>query len=167
MLIVEDGTGKSDANTYVSADAFVSYASLRGVTVTAESSSAALIKAADYLETCVTGDWIGEQTTATQSLSWPRSTRDIYTREVTDLGVPRKLVQAQCLLALTVINGTDIMPVRTASAAVTKEVVGPITMEYADTSTTYGLLPDIAGLDKLLEGLLTDNGFGPLHGVRV
>lgn len=75
-LEIEDGTGNPIANSYATADEFVSFHIDRGNTVLAEADTdqieAALVKAADYLQQKFRLLWNGSRTYADQRLDWPR-----------------------------------------------------------------------------------------------
>ncbi|HWH74773.1 MAG TPA: DnaT-like ssDNA-binding protein, partial [Methylibium sp.] len=75
-LEVEDGTAKSDAESYVSVAEASAYHSLRGNTLWATMSEgemeAALRRATDYLVQTYRDQWAGYRATTTQALDWPR-----------------------------------------------------------------------------------------------
>lgn len=75
-LIVEDGTARADAESYISAADATTYHAARGNTAwTALSLSAkeqALRKATDYMVQVYSLQWAGIRHTTTQALDWPR-----------------------------------------------------------------------------------------------
>lgn len=75
-LIVEDGTGKADAESYASVADADAYLAKRGNTTWADLDQgvkeAALVKASDYLTATYTLRWSGVRKTTTQALDWPR-----------------------------------------------------------------------------------------------
>jgi hypothetical protein len=72
VIVVEDGTQIVNANSYVSIADMVSYALNRGVVLTADDATAAmLIQATDYLEAQALL-YQGYPSTDTQALQWPR-----------------------------------------------------------------------------------------------
>lgn len=76
-LIVEDGTGRADAESYISVADADSYFELRGYTTWATMSEAekeaALRRGTDYMLQAYRVSWKGTRTTATQALDWPRA----------------------------------------------------------------------------------------------
>lgn len=136
-FVVEDGTGLTDANSYVEVDYADEYHSDRGNTAwtgTDAVKQSALVKATDYIEQAYAGRWIGDALTDDQSLSWPRDAE----------GVPDKLAQAVCLLALEALAGTSLNP--TQGRAVKREKVDVIEVEYMDGAKAGSTRPAIDGL---------------------
>ena len=83
-LIVEDGTGKSDAESFISVADADTYHSNRGNTDWASLLTAAkeqnLRKATDYICQVYRMKWAGTRVNGTQALDWPRAyvLRDDY-----------------------------------------------------------------------------------------
>ena len=75
-LVVEDGTGKSNANSYLSVADADTYQSNRSNATWAALSTAdkevALIKATDWIEASFKVRWLGYRINNSMSLSWPR-----------------------------------------------------------------------------------------------
>jgi hypothetical protein len=73
-LVVEDGTGLSTANSYISLADAATYHALRSNTLWADSTESdqvsALVRATDYLDYRWT--WVGRRVGTTQRLDWPR-----------------------------------------------------------------------------------------------
>ena len=153
VIIVEDGTAKSDSNSYVSVADAVLYATNRGVEfpTTDDEVAAMLIQAMDYLEAQACR-YQGERTTTTQALEWPRSGVYINCEEFPDNVIPRQLVAAQCQLAMAVHAGFSLLPNTTAQSFIIREKVGPIETEYADP-VSVGMSPSFAAVDALLAPL--------------
>lgn len=80
-LIVEDGTGKADADSYISVSDAASYHTKRGNTAWADISAAQqehyLRRATDYMLQYHRGQWKGSRYTTTQALDWPRAYVDV------------------------------------------------------------------------------------------
>jgi len=128
---VADGTGLSDATSYVSevfADDFL------GSTWAPDSASkqAALMEATQYADLRWGKHLMGRPLNAEQVLEFPRvAIRDRYGRRV--LGVPADLMKGVCLYAKQSIAGTlyPVPPAGNAKDIKKKKVtVGPITTEY-------------------------------------
>lgn len=168
-IVVEDGTGKDDANSYVSVSEFISYAAQQGVDLDeSDSTSVLLIKAMKFLET---KKFKGKRTTLTQALNWPRKDAYIYCEDpevvfANDV-IPTNIKKAEMELALLVENGVDLMPTTTALDLIVSEKIGPITTEYANPGE-YGLsyAPQLPLIDSLLSCMIYTGGAGQFRTVR-
>lgn len=164
MLIVEDGTGIADANSYVSLDDYRSYAEQRAVVLPVDDSAteAQLIQAMDYLEI---QPWSGMPTYDGQSLSWPRMEVYIGSNEIAEDVIPGKIKFAQMQLAIQVNAGVDLMPTVTSTGIIKSEKVGPLQTDY-DT-TLVGTQPYFSSISALLKPYLNPvAGFGQFKAVR-
>lgn len=136
MLTVEDGTGLSNADSYVSVADADAYHEARGNTVWAtlalERKEQLLRIASDYITYIFGPSFIGVRYKATQSLAWPRYSSTDYT--LFELGVPREIKEATAELAL-VANSTSLMPNQTTMRKKSVKV-GPIAVEYDASSWT-------------------------------
>jgi hypothetical protein len=113
-VIVEDGTGKADANSYASEAEADAYIAARGDpawgALQASEKSAALIRATDYMRGYM-HIWKGVRAVSTQALDWPR--RYVYDFDGT-------------LLAENVLP----LPVKTACIELAhRAAAGPLTIE--------------------------------------
>lgn len=164
-LIVEDGSGVANANSYVSVAEYRAYATPRGVSLPASDSEVEtqLILAMDYLEVQC---WRGIATYDDQSLAMPREQIYISGSLIADDVIPNKIKFAQMQLALQVNNGVDLMPtvVGGASGAVIREKVGPLETEYA--SSNVGTQPYFKSINALLGPYLCSPGFGQFRATR-
>lgn len=153
-LIVEDGTGKADAESYISVSDAASYLSDRGYSAFAALATdalkeAALRKATDYMEQAYRTRWKGTRVTATQALSWPRlyvEREDYYVTFATPPQnidgtyyypgdeVPVEVKNACALLALKSIDG-DLNADLTQG--VKREKVDVLEVEYDSASPQY------------------------------
>jgi len=161
-IVVEDGTGLADAETYVSVDDCKAYLNARGKTafgLLAEGvQEAALRNAADYLDAKYGPRLQGYRLLVTQALYWPREcvSYDNVTWDPAPLPVP--LVRACCEAAALASAGTDLFEPLDRGGQVTEklEIVGPITERTkwagsAPVGTTY------PAIDRLM-GPLCDSG---------
>jgi hypothetical protein len=137
-LIVEDGTGKADAESYISVADATTYHAARGNADWANAASdavreQALRKATDFMTQRYQLRWAGYKLTITQALDWPRS----YVKrpgiwpsyyERSDV-VPVEVQRACAELALRVVQGTTLAP--DLQPQVESEQVGPIKTTYA------------------------------------
>jgi len=110
-LIIEDGTGIEDANSYVTLAEFIDFASLRGVTLPVEASDQEilLIKASDYL-LMFEGDYQGKRKSSTQALSFPRLGLIINCDPYADDKIPQAVKNAQMQAGLEASKGVDLSP---------------------------------------------------------
>jgi hypothetical protein len=135
-LIVEDGTGVENANSYATVGEADAYYALRGesdwagVTADADDKAAALIKAADYLN--AVPPWLGVSISSSQTMVLP-------TTEVGE--VPYAVKQAQLILAKEAALGDlSISPLGDVQVLKIREKlegVGEVETEYADQSSSY------------------------------
>lgn len=184
-LIVEDGTGRPDANSYASvaaADAW-NASQLDGASwdmLDVSDKERALITATDVIDSSL--DWDGEPAEAFQALQWPRvGARDRGNRPIDRAALPRALPQATAelarVLADRVAAGQSATAVASsAETAVRKVVLGEIEIEMADgaasssasaaaAAAAQALLPKAVALK--LRGLGTlRSGFGSARLVR-
>jgi hypothetical protein len=134
-LILEDGTGLSNAESYASVAEANTYFTNRNITAwtgTDAVKEAALRKATDYLD--ATYSWAGSGILVdTQALGFPRL--DLYDSEGRDISstVPKKLKNATCELALASLSG-DLLKNKENSNFVKREKVGSIEVEYRDNA---------------------------------
>jgi hypothetical protein len=164
-LIVEDGTGKSDAESYISVADATAYHLARGNAAWAAVASDTvreqlLRKATDYMEATYRERWAGYRKTSTQSLSWPRYevpirdsvTSGVYTAYYANDEVPTIVARACADLALRAIDGDLAADL---DVPVTSETVGPISVTYAEgarQTTTY------RAVDAMLSPFLASAG---------
>jgi len=140
MFIVEDGTGLPDANSYVSvaeADAFHADRNNAAWTGADAVKQAALVKATDYVSQKYDTRWKDMPDTDEQGLYWPVTCID---------GIPARLKQAVCLLALEALSA-ELNP--TQGRAVKREKVDVIEIEYMDNALPGNNRPAIDGLLKV------------------
>lgn len=149
-FIVEDGTGKSDALSYVSTAEADDYHAHRGnvtwAVLTNGQKKAALVKATDYIGQMYRKRWKGVRYSTTQSLNWPRSFVEIDDYNYTDISyytvigglyyypsntVPNEVKYATCELALRSLSG-DLASDLTQ--AVKREKVDVLEVEYSEYS---------------------------------
>lgn len=130
-MVVENGTGVANANTYVSREDFLAYALARGIEIADDDPADVLLtKAMDYLNGLT---WKGQLAVAFQPLPWPRQFVFIGADEFPEHTVPPDVVSAQCVLAMQVNAGFDIAPTYDVSGGlVIDETVGPITTKFSD-----------------------------------
>lgn len=146
-LIVEDGSGVENANTYIDEAYLTTYASDRGLSVptTTQAQQQAIIAAMDYL-TYFTDQWAGTRTADAQALPWPRESVYIDNVEQASDAIPEDLKKAQAQLVVEKNRGTLLFPEPLQSATeglVIENTVGPLTKKFAFTGkgTANPLVP--------------------------
>lgn len=140
-LIIEDGTGKPDADSYSTAAELVSYAARYGVTIPADpvAQEALLRRAALAMDGM---KWKGCRAHGDQALAWPRRGVNIDGENKPSDYIPARIQYGQMALAGE-IHTDDIDPPATRKGAIIRErVEGAVDTEYAAISNTSGkLLP--------------------------
>lgn len=157
-LIVEDGTGKSDADALISLAEANEYHTSRGNTAwdDVEDQDACIRKATDYMGQVYRSRWQGSRVSATQALDWPRNY--VYLEPVATI-VPISLFEYSNMVPadsvpVPVQNACAELALRAASASllgdlsqgVIREKVGVIEVEYDRASPQRARYPAIDGM---------------------
>lgn len=150
-LIVEDGTGLSNANSYAArADADAYFALRNDTTWSAASTTArdaALVEATSYLD--LVYPWSGTILTHAQALGWPRLwVTDDEGRAIT--GVPAGVVEATYVLARVALD-QDLLPALPRGGMITEERLDSLEVSYAAGAPLGVVHPRV---DALLRGLV-------------
>ncbi len=107
-FIVEDGTGLTDSNSYVSVQEYRDYFANRGIDVLSETDAQIegwLVQATDFID--LQYEYKGWQLLDTQALKFPRESYDEdYT--VVSLGVPKAVKNATIEISKQVKTGVDV-----------------------------------------------------------
>jgi len=170
VIVAEDGTGLTNANSYVDLTWVDSYFTGRGNTEWADATDndklVALIKATDYLD--VVYNFVGTKASSTQALEWPRAgAEDKYGEPL--VGIPTILKKAAAELALRALSTTLLDDTDFSGRVKRERVEGAVEVEYAGD----GVLQQktFTYVDKLLSGAGLVYGkvgsFGQLKIVRV
>lgn len=158
-LIPEDGTGVTDANSYVSLADARSYCADRGLSLPTDDTEAeqALVRGCDYVDTY--RDRFQGYTTYgnDQELQFPRTGVYIDGWQQDVDAIPAELVAAQILAAVEIGAGTDLMPTGTPSP-VKRERVGPLETEYETSGGRGSIKPQATAVEALLRPLLARGG---------
>jgi len=104
-LVIEDGTGKADAQSYASEAEIAAYALERGITVSGTDTEL-LIQAMDYIET---KNFIGDKNTKEQALQWPRINAVTDGFYIDTDEIPLSLINSQIEVALSIDGGVNPM----------------------------------------------------------
>ena len=158
-MIVEDGTGLTNANSYVSVEYADSYFSARGIagweTLTQAVKEQSLIRATDYIDNIFR--WCGKKTSSEQSLRFPRENlKDYEGNEI--VGVPNCLKQAVCDGAMLISNGTELFQTKNENGDVVSETITTLSFTYSKSDkseqTTSTTLYD--AINTKLRGLFIE-----------
>lgn len=165
-IIVEDGTAKSDAESYCTVAEATTYFSNIGNTAWAALTSDAvreqnLRKATTFMLGRYRSRWEGYRKTTTQALDWPRSlvpikdAPDLYGGSASyydDSSVPQAVKNACASLALRASTATLLADQTRTKKSVT---IGPITTVYDDVA---GQATIYAEVDAMLAPYLKSSG---------
>lgn len=157
-IVVEDGTGVSGANSFVSLADARTYAADRGVTLSEDDAalSPLLHKAMDYLESKGLG---------LLSLSFP--TENGYVCRLTDAQALTRLANAQAQLCVEQAAGVDLAPTRT-EGFITEDTTGPLTTKYSEKlGGGPGVAPSMPAVYGLIKPLLQCGQGGSFVTLRV
>ena len=168
-LIVEDGTGKTDAESYISVADADTYFTNRGNATWAALSTAqkeqSLRKATDYMQATYGLRWDGIRVSTAQALDWPRAYVEVKQATAgystlpgyyVDNAVPAVVAHACAELAVRA-SAADLLA--DVGAQVKQKTVGPISVTYADgarQTTQYEIV------DRMLAPLFRAGGGIPV-----
>lgn len=176
-LTVEDGTGKTDADAFISVAYFEAYHDARGNDYSAYSEAQveqAIVRATDYLSESYT--WQGYKVKergasgGAQSLAWPRTyVVDANGYAVASGEIPVEIQKATAEVALyEAANPGGMQPAYVAHARVKSERVGPLAVEYDLSSLdAQGARPVLLAVRDLVGQFLAKGGGSRLFGKAV
>lgn len=148
-VIVEDGSGKSDSNSYISLDQFKEYCSARGYDITQktdEQMNIMILESTQNTDIRFVEQYIGERYSTEQALEWPRKyaigsyTKKPYSQPV----MPNLLINQTCERAYRLLIGelgfvthdyTQERIIQSKSKSL--DGVGSSSVTYADQTQTY------------------------------
>jgi hypothetical protein len=159
-LLVEDGTGLADAESYLSvadADAYHLKMGNSDAWGDADNKEAALRQACEFMQNRYLGLWQGVAYNVTQRLDWPRW--GVVTRNRNVVGIttiPDTVKAAQAELAIrTLVWGNELLP--DSPLRISKQVTGPIETTY-DLSSSPNV--EYLRIDAMLQEFLTGSPGG-------
>lgn len=161
-LIVEDGTGKADADSYVSLSDAASYASSRGLTFVISGgdeakAEAALRRATSWVDAEYGARFPGSRVNGRdQALQWPRNDAvDASGEEIASDAVPIEIVRATIEAAVREkASPGSLSPDVTPGKIKTRAKVGEIEVEYAASGSVTEQRPVLSVVDGILAPLL-------------
>ncbi len=148
-IIVEDGSGLANSNSYVSEADLGTYVTDRGVTLSG-TPAILLIQAMDYIEL---QRYKGTKGTNDQALQWPRYGVFIDDYSVDSDTIPQLLIDALCEVTIGIDSGTN--PLADSPRETIEEVVGDIEVKYKPSSLAHTYL---TAANAKLRKLLAVNG---------
>jgi hypothetical protein len=171
-FVVEDGTGLTNANSFISLAYANTYFTDKGVSSwsgTDASKEAALVRASSYLTTAYLwkGSKINERS---QALAFPRSgVYDLEGYEVAQDAVPIEIQISTAELALLeLLTPSTLNPAVKLSERVSREQIGQISVDYVNSnisaSSDIVVVPYVL---SLISGLIVSGGANRLSGASV
>jgi hypothetical protein len=138
-LVIEDGTQKSNANSYVTVaeyDAFLDARYTARTDISDAQAEAYILRAMDYFES---RQFVGKKATDTQALQWPRSYVDIDGYAIDTNEIPKQVKNSIYELAYGFEQGYGVSdPV---SRETISESVGSLSVTYKNSSADRTLTP--------------------------
>lgn len=182
-LVVEDGTGKSDADSYLSvADATAYFVATDTkdaerhdlIAAWAEDQNdskreAALREATAYLDGRYLERWVGSKASSAQALAWPRTgAYDAHGYAIASTTIPSKLKHATAELALRAIASTVVPDIAANTGTLTAKTVtaGAVTLSQQWASGTVSQRAKLERVDLLLRPLMNGAGGGVVSLMR-
>lgn len=150
MLIVEDGSGKSDADSYVSLADARAMAVKFGWALPDEDTEAesALRNGASYID-LQESFLCGSRVSAEQELAYPRIGVSVNGFPVSSDSIPKQVIKAQVAAAVEYGKGTDVRASSDGRITTHEEVVGAVVVEYANNGATGATVTITAAMDAL------------------
>lgn len=165
-IVVEDGSGKADADAYVSAASCdIYFTNRQGSTawndssVTTENKEAAIRNATAYLDRRYKSLWRGMRVTLNQALAWPRQDILDYDGFAVDAAsVPQSIADACCEGAVMALS-EDLLPDIASSGIISEETVA---VGSVRSTTKYeggkSQIKTYRKIETLLRGLIKASG---------
>jgi hypothetical protein len=164
-LVVEDGTGKADAESYDTTANIAAYLTARGYTVFSSLATESLKeqharRATDYLDMVYGQRYKGTVFSATQAKLWPRDNVVANGFDLETDVLPTRLLSALAEAAERSAGGTLLPDVTTATGEVveTTNKVGPIEESIRYREGTSVQRPTYPAISLILKPLLRDAG---------
>lgn len=172
-LIVEDGSGMVDSNSYASVATVRTYAAARGVTLSPDDSvvEPMVINAMDYIE-AQRAKFQGQKSFPEnpQALQWPRSDVYIDCLPFPNDAIPSYLVNALAQCVIEISKGNDLQANTTGQVVKMEkvDVIETIYMTGLEQGAGASFTPSYPKVDSLMAPLYNGCGAGAaLKTVRV
>lgn len=159
MMIIEDGTGLTDSNSYVSVVFADNYFSVRGISkwleLEEDKKEQLLIRATDYIDS--TFQWYGKKLNQEQSLRFPRE--NLFDYEGNEIkNIPTCLKQAVCEASLLLADGNELFQTSESNGNVVSETIGQLSFTYSkDNKESITSISLYDSINTKLRGLFKDN----------
>jgi hypothetical protein len=165
-LVVEDGTGLTNAQSLCSVATADSYWTTRGGTL-GESWGAAVVvdkelalaRASDYVRNQSRYRWRGSKKTYAQRMPWPRlGAVERDGPAIPETVVPWQVAEAVSYLAARSVGGEDLSPDLARGGRIVSERIDVLSTTYGDDASPYDILQVVDGLlAPLLRQTLDDS----------
>src|SRR5690606_27567583 len=142
VLIIEDGSGKENSNSYTSVQELEAFAALRGVALPS-SKEELLVKAADYIS-FREPEFQGSRKNPVQALAFPRKGLTINCEAFPDDQIPPQVKKAQLQAALEIVKHQDLSPSQMNSPVHRERVEGAVDRTFM-TPRQLSTRPDGSG----------------------
>lgn len=159
VILIEDGSGVANANSYVTVSDIKVYASNRGISLpTSDDTIAALlIDSYEFLNTYEC-KFAGQRSYPTQQTgAWPRTGAVMYEAELPPNFIPGPIKTAQMQIAIAANSGIKLFPSQTGPGVV-RVKVGPIEREFDTKSWSAADLPVLSNVELTLVPFSGDCG---------
>jgi len=150
VIVVEDGTVVTGANSYVTEAELTAYATARNVTLTGATDEL-IVQAMDYIEGL---SYIGVKSTSAQPLQFPRYNVVVDGYLIETATILQILKDGQMEAAIAVDAGND--PLANVTRQTKKEKVDVLEVEYMDNAVSNTIVKKIS--TKLRKLLVNSNG---------
>jgi hypothetical protein len=160
-LIVEDGTGKSDAESYVSVADVITwitkyYPANDFLTKTTAEQEAYCLQSTQYLDQKYGGRWLGDKNSKEQALDWPRKNVMVDGFAVEDNEIPNALLIGTYQTIIPFVAGDDpFASIETPGSIIEESAsIGPIseTTKYSGPKSYFTKYPKIdAAVRSIIE----------------
>ena len=148
-LIVEDGSGVANANSYVSYAEYEAWALARAITVHGNQATTEehILRTMDYIES---QNFIGRKANKSQSLQWPRTEVYVDSYSINANEIPKELKDSVYEVTVTVAAGNFALSVKDRQT--TQEKIGEITVTYKNNASMKAQTPAVtAALRKIIK----------------
>lgn len=134
VIVVEDGSGKPDANSYVTDVEVSKYMTDRGITApTGDALASQIILATDWLESVP--NFKGSRTTEQQALQFPRTGVYVGGEVLPPDAIPQSLKRAHMQLVADAVKSGKPLQGGAKQPQLKMRKLGPLTQEWAVGST--------------------------------
>lgn len=150
-LVIEDGSGVSGANSYITANEWDAWATARGISHSHSTTAIEhfILRAMDYFETL---NFLGRKATDSQPLQWPRVEVVIDTYSIDSDEIPLEVKKAVYELVKLESDGDSKLTPQDRQAE--KEKIGEIEVTYSASASMRRSTPAVSyALKKITEAV--------------